>query len=332
MENIKFKGEVPKETFEAICIENQKLPNGQLGVTEGKKYIVKQSQFTNFYELVNDLGEIDTYLKRRFKVIPKLTEKIKARCKDKESGNLTFGKEYGVLGKWQEDNNQMKPYGPYWVCLIIDDTGNKSVEPCCIFEEVKEDNLIVECIDSKDKESGLTINKKYPVIKVKSKGYLIKNDNDEIEEYNSFRFKLVPKEKEQKEYTLSEVFEEKEGTEFKNTESNCYVKLVKIDGIKSLVTINKEDNYHKWNKEMVAPINEVWLNLRFIKVEEQKTVSTVEAFKALEEGKTIMSILSNNQYKEYDKDIFASTIGCNEFHKCELIYTNEIGGKWLITE
>jgi hypothetical protein len=57
----------------------------------------------------------------------------KVRCIDEECNNLTFDKEYEVLDTWKEIS-RLKPYSIYDVYLVIDDTGNKSVEPCCLFK------------------------------------------------------------------------------------------------------------------------------------------------------------------------------------------------------
>ena len=59
-----------------------------------------------------------------------------AKCIDEECTNLTFGKEYEVIKK-RKEKSYMKPYEDYWVYLVIDDTENKSVEPCCLFKEIK---------------------------------------------------------------------------------------------------------------------------------------------------------------------------------------------------
>ena len=55
------------------------------------------------------------------------------KCNDKYSTNLTYGMEYEVLDYWTEKSG-IKPYNPYSVYLVIDDTGSKSVEPQCIFD------------------------------------------------------------------------------------------------------------------------------------------------------------------------------------------------------
>lgn len=61
----------------------------------------------------------------------------KVKCTDAECTNLTYKKEYQVLNKWKE-KSRIKPYEPYDVYLVIDDTGNESVEPSCLFEDIEE--------------------------------------------------------------------------------------------------------------------------------------------------------------------------------------------------
>jgi len=65
---------------------------------------------------------------------PKKTLKVKCICSDCD--NLTFKKEYKVLKSWVE-KSKLKPYESYAVYLIIDDFGNKSVEPCCLFNQIE---------------------------------------------------------------------------------------------------------------------------------------------------------------------------------------------------
>jgi len=231
---------------------------------------------------------------------------IKVRCmKNVGTTNLTLGKEYQVV------EVELEGYK-----IINDDESIRRYHKS-LFAEVKEDTLMVECIWS---DGTLECRKIYPIIREENQFYWILNDLDKEKLYSKDMFKPVPKEKEQKEYTLQEVFENiKQGeTYIQNT----------IDKF----SITKECGGIRINRLFEGDKDTMWINGKenFIKVEEPKPVSTVEAFKALEEGKTITSVLSNNQYKKYDKDIFASTIGCNEFHKCDLIYTNEMKNTWII--
>jgi hypothetical protein len=56
----------------AICINDKTTRNNKikiLGLTEGKEYPVKQSIYPNHYELVNDLGENQTYFIDRFEIV-----------------------------------------------------------------------------------------------------------------------------------------------------------------------------------------------------------------------------------------------------------------------
>ena len=119
--------------------------------------------------------------------------------------------------------------------------------------------------------------------------------------------------------------------EFQNIESKCYVKIVEIEGIKTITTINKENNHHTWNKEMVAPLNEVWKNFKFIKAEEPKPVSTAEAFKALDEGKIIESVISKDKYKKINGIIHIEKED-GDTGRLMYIYRNELEGQWLIHE
>jgi hypothetical protein len=59
---------------------------------------------------------------------------LKVKCNDLNAYNLTFAKVYEVLDSWVE-KSKMYPFELYDVYLVIDDTGNKSVEPCCIFSK-----------------------------------------------------------------------------------------------------------------------------------------------------------------------------------------------------
>lgn len=63
IKNIKFKDDLENETFEAECIDGiHKI------LTEEKIYPVKQSkEFSNYYEVKDDTGHVDTYFKTRFK-------------------------------------------------------------------------------------------------------------------------------------------------------------------------------------------------------------------------------------------------------------------------
>jgi hypothetical protein len=76
----------------------------------------------------------------------------KVICTDAECMNLTLKKEYEVLNEWKE-RGRIKPYEPYDVYLIIDDTGNESVEPSCLFKDVEDNtynfsDLLNELVDT----------------------------------------------------------------------------------------------------------------------------------------------------------------------------------------
>ena len=76
VKDITFKGE---ETQTAICINDKTTRDKKikiLGITEGKEYQVKPSRYANYYELVNDLGQVDTYFMNRFEIIKTPGEKM----------------------------------------------------------------------------------------------------------------------------------------------------------------------------------------------------------------------------------------------------------------
>ena len=64
----------------------------------------------------------------------------KVICTDAECTNLTYKKEYEVLNKWKQ-KSKIKPYESYDVYLVIDDMGNESAEPSCLFEDIEEKEL-----------------------------------------------------------------------------------------------------------------------------------------------------------------------------------------------
>lgn len=69
IKDIKFKDDLENETFEAECINDKwNMSEGKInGLTKGEIYPVKQSKYTDMYELTDDTGHIDTYFKTRFK-------------------------------------------------------------------------------------------------------------------------------------------------------------------------------------------------------------------------------------------------------------------------
>lgn len=75
VKDIIFKG----EELTAICINDKTTRDKKvkvLGITEGKEYQVKPSRYANYYELVNDLGQVETYFMNRFEIIKTPGEKM----------------------------------------------------------------------------------------------------------------------------------------------------------------------------------------------------------------------------------------------------------------
>lgn len=82
------------------------------------------------------LKEIEKRIKPKYSNFNNKLLKIgKVKCKDKHSDNLTFGKEYIVIGR-HIAKSQIKPCNSYEVYTIVDDTGNQSNEPSCLFDIV----------------------------------------------------------------------------------------------------------------------------------------------------------------------------------------------------
>lgn len=187
---------------------------------------------------------------------------IKVRCINNNGAKdlLHLNKEYIVYGENE------KRYE------AIDEKGTKDFWGKTRFEKV-EDALMVECIDNQDELANLTIGEKYKAIYEDSGQYKVIDNNNDTIWINKSRFKPVePQKEEAKEYTAMQLLDFPLKTEFKNIESGCYVKIDEIDGIKAVVTFNKEHDYKKWNEEAVAPINEVWKKIKFVRVDPQKAI------------------------------------------------------------
>lgn len=62
-----------EETFEAICINKGDTKY----LTNDKTYLVSQSkEYEDYYDTVNDIGNIDSYRKERFRIIDEQNKKI----------------------------------------------------------------------------------------------------------------------------------------------------------------------------------------------------------------------------------------------------------------
>ena len=102
--------DIKNETFEAECIDDKNISKFKLeGITEGEKYQVKQSEFyTNYYELINDLGDVAAYFKTRFKPLEsKIQEPITTSIRLKNI-NLTGLTLVDELVKAEEEEKEFK--------------------------------------------------------------------------------------------------------------------------------------------------------------------------------------------------------------------------------
>ena len=150
VKDITFKS----EEFTAICINDKTTRDKKvkvLGITEGKEYQVKPSKYANYYELVNDMGNVETYFMDRFKVVEddKMEDKtIKVRCIDaKGTIVLEKNKIYTVKKEYESS-------------YLLEEIKNHDYQfDKARFEKV-EDVLMVECIDNTGYEGHLKLNKK----------------------------------------------------------------------------------------------------------------------------------------------------------------------------
>lgn len=340
------------ETFKAECI-NDKWENNSLyklfGITKGKTYQVKESTvYSGYYELVNNLGQVDTYRKERFKIIDKPVMEV-GEMKFYENGDVKYPiskEEYekAIEGDKMEDktikvrcinNNAAKDllyidkiyisYRENEKCYeIIDEKGNKGFWGKTRFEKVEE-VLMVECIENKKyKYDNITIGKEYRVLDKTELTYKITTDDKEEAYYYKDCFKPVEPQKEIKEYSAIEILEFEEGTKFKNIKSGNVVEVVTV-------------GENKYIKGLLSGANLLitsnLLKRRYIKVEEPKPVTTATAFKALQEGKIIESEITKDQYKKGVKlHIKLYTEQEKGFVKCKNISSIELEGLWIIHE
>jgi hypothetical protein len=235
----------------------------------------------------------------------KVEEVIKVRCKrngfDFEK-DKTYKAERTITGAYKLMNDK----GVYHIFFGNDFSS--------YFEKVTDDFLMVECIDNKDKESGLTIGKKYEVKQETPMEYWVINDNGEKWDYLKTRFKSVESQKEEKkEYSFREVIQNIKANEKYECEGFNIICLedgtIQIEG----------ESGHKIG---------FYANDLFTKVEEPKPVTTSEAFKALEEGKTIKS------YKGYQYKKEKGKIKCknDEILLYKYIDFEELENNWIILE
>ena len=77
--------------------------------------------------------------------------------------------------------------------------------------------------------------------------------------------------------------------------------------------------------------SEKLLNDKFTKIEQPKPVTTAEAFKALDEGKIIESVISKDKYKKINGIIHIEKED-GDTGRLMYIYRNELEGQWIIHE
>lgn len=315
VKDITFKGE--EEIFKAECIDQGDC----LYLTKGKNYqVIQNKEYDNYYDTVNDIGNQDSYKKKRFKIIEKVVESekmedkiIKVRCIN--NGNmeqlaLKIGKVYDVI----ESDDITGAYQ-----ILIDDTGRKNMNFSKSWFEKVEDVLIVECVDNGISPKDLTLNKKYKVMVQNEECYLIRDDAGEWAQYSKSRFKLVEPQNEVKEMDFGKVIADIKPNEEYICQDNYIVRC-----------------HENGRIEFEAPSgNKIWFDKedRFEKIEKPKPVTTAEAFKALDEGKIIESTITKDQYKK-DVKLYIKLYTEQEkgFGRCINISSLELEGQWLIHE
>lgn len=308
---------IENETFEAVCVD----ANNRVCLTEGKIYLVKQSkEFDNHYTLTNDSGATDDYFKNRFKKVEEEKvedKKIKVRCV-RNNGFENILKENEIYTVKNKADYRYE----------LEETGESYEFNENRFEEIKEDLLMVKCIEKyKEDAEALIINKTYPVLEESKDCYLILNDKDSNDTWYSKKlFKPVPKEKEIKEYTLSEVFEMPKGTKLKiYPYDESERKIIVAEGIannKYLYYIDDEGCH----LEGVMVSSWILEKPRFTKVEEP--VTTAEAFKALDEGNIIESLITGNKYLKNDLKQLRN-VKISDKRQTTMFF-EELEGQWII--
>ena len=120
-------------------------------------------------------------------------------------------------------------------------------------------------------------------------------------------------------------------TEFK-VKIDCYYKhddACRIRDNTKLIAVNTQSGIKFKEYTDIEKASKTLINAKFVPI--QKTVSTVEAFKALEEGKIIESLCTHEKYK---KDYIQLSIVVDGFgyEECENISSAEILDSWMIID
>lgn len=255
---------------------------------------------------------------------------IKVRCINNgnmEQEALTIGNEYDA-------KESVSITGAYEI--LIDDVGRMYMNFSKSWFEKVEDVLMVECIDNRRWGNDLKLNELYKVNREKGRFYYI-GEGEQEQRYYKSRFKKVEPQK-NREYTVMELLDFPVETKFYAnlqpyaTNTTVEVKEFKTEHgkIKAIICNSIDEENQK------IEFTEIWAKGRYTKVEPPKPVTTSEAFKALEEGKTIESY-DKTRYKIEDGYISSlSELQRNKGFKNYILvnYINreELQGKWLIIE
>lgn len=173
VKDIKFKGE--EETIAAICID----PGDNFHLTEGKTYMVKQSkEFTNFYELINDKGLKDSYLKSRFRILE--GEKVEDKIIILEADNKEYRKENEELKvAIQEGIKSVKECGG-----ALDNKNKRIIElekEVIEYKEIRDYlNSVNRCLEEENKSYEKRIEELERILKTRNEEYTeLKKQNNQ---------------------------------------------------------------------------------------------------------------------------------------------------------
>ena len=185
----------------------------------------------------------------------------------------------------------------------------------------------VRCIDNIDfygeEIERLKLNKVYDVVKEDDSGYVITDENGEDRWFTAFRFEVVEDEE------VKDMVEINEGINFAEVMNHI------LDGqtwSNGTLAITKEQHGISIK---VGDVPYIFTNdhKEFRLQKPRKQVSFNEAFEQYEEGKEIISLVSNERYKKIDGNDklwcgFDNKWVDNDF-EMELV---EIRGKWIVKD
>lgn len=184
--------------------------------------------------------------------------------------------------------------------------------------------------DEEKEYNLITKGEVYTVLEYKNKLYRIKNDDgstilwyeeclfQELTEYNN-------------ELSIIEASNMPYGTEFK-VKIDCYYKhddACRIRDNTNLIAVNTQSGIRFKEYSDIEKASKTLVNAKFIPI--QKSVSTVEAFKSLEEGKIIESLCTHEKYKKDYRQLSIVVEGFG-YEECENISSAEILDDWIIID